>query len=125
MSRFEIKLITSVILFILAVLTTKLVMTIETISVNSNPATLYPDGTSTVTVNVVGLNRFGFAVPFKKPEVKYIVSEGKEKVTVVASRSSQLILKARFETGIVVIIIKNKYTVLPIKIEIPIVTPLA
>jgi len=100
-------------------------MTIESISVNSKPETLYPDGTSIVTVNVVGLNRFGFAAPFKKPEVEFILSEDKEKVTVVASGSSQLILKARFETGRVVIIIKNKYTVLPIKIEIPIVTPLA
>ncbi len=124
MSRFEIKLVTLVILLILAVVLTKLVMKIESISVKSNPETLYPDGTSIVTIDVVGLNRFGFEVPFKKPRVEFILIENKEKVTIVSSNPSQLILKARYETGRIVIIIKNNYTILPIKIEIPIVRPL-
>jgi hypothetical protein len=100
-------------------------MAVSSVDVQKTPNYLYPDGTSAITISVVGMNRCGTITPFRNLEVEFLIEEGKEKVDIIRKESNKMILRAKYEIGNVVVVIKNKYTIIPIRIEIPIVTPTA
>jgi len=100
-------------------------MTIWSIDVHKSVNYLYPDGTSTVTICVLPITRFGTVTPFRTPQVEFVIQDGNEKVVVTAKNSDKLILRSKYETGEIVVLIKNKYTIIPIRIELPIIKPTA
>jgi len=125
MNKSEIKFCVLVIGIMLIAFFVKEYMTIWSIDVKKSVSYLYPDGTSTVTICVLPLTRFGTVTPFRKPNVEFVIQEGKEKVKVTKRESDKLILQAKYDTGEVVVLIKNKYTIIPIRIEFPIIKPTA
>jgi hypothetical protein len=100
-------------------------ITIWSIDVKKSVGYLYPDGTSTVTIYVLPMTRFGTVTAFRKPYVEFVVQEGKEKVNITARELDKLVLQSKYETGEIVVLIKNKYTIIPIRIEFPIIKPTA
>lgn len=125
MNKSEIKFCVLVIGIMLIAFFVKEYMTIWSIDVKKSVSYLYPDGTSTVTIYVLPLTGFGTVTPFRKPNVEFVIQEGKEKVKVTKRESDKLILQAKYDTGEVVVLIKNKYTIIPIRIEFPIIKPTA
>jgi hypothetical protein len=125
MDKSEIRFCVVAIGLMLLILGTKAYLTITSLDVQKSQNYLYPDGNSIVVITVVPLNRFGNRIPFRKPDVAFILQEGAEKVKVINRDSDMLGLKARFEIGNIIVIIKNKYTIMPIRIEIPIIKPTA
>lgn len=125
LDKFEIKFCLSVIGIMLCVYLGFELRAVSSVDIHKSRNYLYPDGTSTVTISVVGLNRFGTITIFRNLEVEFLVTEGKEKVEIIRKESNKMILKSKYEIGNVVVVIKNKYTIIPIRIEIPIVKPTA
>lgn len=125
LDKFEIKFCLSVIGIMLLVYLGFELRAVSSVDVHKSRNYLYPDGTSTITISVVGLNRFRTITPFRNLEVEFLVAEGKEKVEIIKKESNEMILKSKYEIGIVIVVIKNKYTIIPIHIEIPIVKPTA
>lgn len=93
-------------------------LTITNIEVVKKPEVLFPDGNSTIIINVQGMNRFGYKVPFKEVKSQFRIVEGAEKVKIVNINQSSIKLRAKYETGTVVILIQNNYTIIPIEITI-------
>ena len=125
MNKSEIKFCVLVIGIMVVTFFVKEYMTIWSIDVHKSVKYLYPDGTSTVTIDVLPMTRFGTVTPFRKPNVEFVIQEGKEKVKVTTRESDKLILQAKYETGEVVVLIKNKFTIIPIMIEFTIIKPTA
>lgn len=125
MNKEEIRLILVVLLVFCSIIVVKEIFTIDSIDIETDPHFLFPDGNSTATISVVCLNRFGFGVPFRKFNTEFVIIEGNEKVDIVSKASNKLKLKSRYEVGKVILLIKSKYTVIPIKVEIPIIKPTA
>ena len=125
MNKSEIKFCVLVIGIMVVTFFVKEYMTIWSIDVHKSVKYLYPDGTSTVTIYVLPMTRFGTVTPFRKPNVEFVIQEGKEKVKVTTRESDKLILQAKYETGEVVVLIKNKFTIIPIMIEFTIIKPTA
>jgi hypothetical protein len=100
-------------------------MAVTDLFVEKSTNYLYPDGTSTITINVLPMNRFGVRVPFRNVIMRFDIIEGEDKIQVINKELSRLTLRARYETGDVIIRIENQYTVLPIRIEIHIIKPTA
>lgn len=125
LDKFEIKFCLSVVGIMLFVYLGFELMAVSSVDVQKTPNYLYPDGTSAITISVVGMNRCGTITPFRNLEVEFLIEEGKEKVDIIRKESNKMILRAKYEIGNVVVVIKNKYTIIPIRIEIPIVKPTA
>ncbi|MDP2208095.1 MAG: hypothetical protein Q8K98_04875 [Bacteroidota bacterium] len=125
MNRDEIRLILVVFLVFSAIILVKEIFTVYSINVETNPHYLFPDGNSTATISVVSLNRLGFGVPFIEFKTEFVIIEGYEKIEILSKNKNQIIIKSRYEVGKVILLIKNKYTVVPMKVEIPIIKPTA
>ncbi len=124
MNKNEIRLILVVLFGFSAIILVKEIFTVNSINVKIYPHHLYPDGNSTATISVISLNRFGFGVPYREFKTEFVVVEGYEKIEIISQNKNQLILKSRYEVGIVILLIKNKHTVVPMKVEIPIIKPI-
>lgn len=125
MNKVEIRLILVVLFIFFSFSALKEVFTIYSIDVKTNPQFLFPDGNSTATISVVCLNRFGFVVPFREFKTDFEIVEGSKIIEILSKDSNKLTIKSRYEVGKVILLIKNKYTVIPIKVEISIVKPTA
>jgi hypothetical protein len=125
MNKSEIKLCIIVIGLMILAFAVVQYLTIRSIDIQKSQNYLYPDGTSTTIITIVPLNRWGHKVLFRKPEVEFILNEGVEKIIVINKESDSITIRSKFETGNVTIFIKNKYTLVPICIVIPIIKPTA
>lgn len=125
MNKDEIRLIIVVFLVFSAIIMVKEIFTIRSIHVETNPHYLFPDGNSTAKISVVCLNRFGFDVPFREIKAEFVIIEGYEKIEIISKNNNQLIIKSRYEVGKVILLIYNNFTVVPMKVEIPIIKPTA
>jgi hypothetical protein len=86
------------------------------------PDKLYADNTSTLIIEVVPINSFGWRAPFRKPYAVFTFYEGKELVEVLFldNPNGVLKLRAKEKSGKVSVTIKSKYSLLPSTIEITI-----
>ena len=86
------------------------------------PEELYADGRSEVTITAVPLNALGRKALFRKTRAVYQITEGKELIEIVLNDESKGVLKlrAKDKTGIVKIIAKSPYALLPSPIYIDI-----
>jgi uncharacterized protein YfaT (DUF1175 family) len=101
----------------------RFVFQVETLDVQVIPSNLVPDGNSTVTVVVIPNNALGFRTPFVSPNVTFEIEEGKEKVEAIPlSDSLSLRLRAKFQSGEVVILVRTASSLLPIRVVVPIMS---
>jgi hypothetical protein len=108
-----------------AFLTWRFVFDIKDVDVEVDPPCIYPDGSSTAFLKVVPRNSLGFQTPFVRLGIKFEVDEGREKVDVTYSPdSSSIRLKAKYETGDVVVFIRTSRSIIPLRVVVPIVMPL-
>jgi len=111
---------------VLAFLAYRFVLNVKYVDVQVIPPYIFPDGASSVLVKAIPYNSLGFRTPFVTPKVQFEIDEGKEKVEVIYIDDSTAIrLRAKFETGEVVIFVRTSTSILPIRVVIPIVAPLA
>lgn len=125
MDKAEIRLILVVFLVFLTIIAVKEIFTVYSINVETNPHYLFPDGNSTATISVVSLNRFGFGVPLRELKAEFEIIEGYEKIEILSKQANKLTIKSRYEIGKVILLIKSKYTLIPMKVEIHIIKPTA
>jgi hypothetical protein len=89
-------------------------------TVKVEPQNLFADNQSTITVYVIPLNSFGWKALFRNSPAEFEIIEG---ITLVEIKfldkdEGKLILKAKSETGKVVVRIKSKHSLLPMVVEI-------
>jgi len=92
------------------------------ITVTAEPKALYTDNQSKVIVSVVPLNSFGWKALFRTVTADFEIVEGISLVEIIKidKQNGTLILKAKSESGKVVVQIKSELSLLPTIVEIPI-----
>ncbi|OGU74312.1 MAG: hypothetical protein A2V93_04870 [Ignavibacteria bacterium RBG_16_34_14] len=91
-------------------------------TIKIEPQDLFADNQSTVTISVIPLNSFGSKALFRNSPAEFEIVEGSSLVEIkfLDKEEGKLILKAKSETGKVVVKIKSKHSLLPMIVEIPI-----
>lgn len=89
----------------------------------TTPDKLYADTKSDIIITAVPLNALGWKALFRSSEAVYTIIDGQELVEISGENKSEgvLKLKSKDKTGIVKIIAKSPYTLLPSPIDIRIV----
>lgn len=84
------------------------------------PDKLFADNTSTIVIEAVPLNSFGWKAPFRKSYSSFTIIEGNDLVEIINLNKEYGILKlrAKDKAGKVSVTIKSKYSLLPSTIEI-------
>src|ERR1035437_2112923 len=120
MRRRDIYLIFILIIFIAGFSSYHYLFTIYEVTYKITPYKLYADNTSTLVIEAVPINSFGWKAPFRKPLTEFTLNEGKDLVEVVFLDNDNGILKlrAKGKSGIVSVTIKTKYSLFPSTIEI-------
>jgi hypothetical protein len=117
-------LITISALFLIA-LGVKLLFNISRIDFVADPPSMFPDGQSTTTVKAVPYNTVGFQIPFKSVRVFYEIESGREIVEVLFRDKNSITLRAKHETGDVVLRARLAGDIIPYEIVIPILPQFA
>ncbi len=122
MGRKNIHLILFLILAIVSLLLYMYVFNVYEVNVIVTPAELFADGKSTVKIEAVPLNSFGKRAPFRNVSAEFEITEGKHLVTIVSADKNKgiMILRSKFDPGIVTVIIKPEKSLLPTLVEIPV-----
>jgi hypothetical protein len=89
-------------LFLVA-LGVKLLLNISRIDFVADPPSMFPDGQSTTTIKAIPYNAVGIKIPFKSVRVFYEIEDGGDKVEVVSRDQNSITLRAKRETGEVVL----------------------
>lgn len=113
-------------LVLLALLAHRFVFNVKYVDVQVTPPYIFPDGISSVLIKAVPYNSLGFRTPLVTPKVHFEIDEGKEKVEVIYLEDPTSIrLRAKFEPGEVVVFVRTSVSIIPVRVVIQIVTPLA
>ena len=120
MRRREIYLIFTIIIFIAGFSSYLYIFSIYEVTYKLTPDKLYADNSSTLVIEAVPINSFGWKAPFRKSPVKFTINEGRDLVVVVYLDDDNGILKlrAKDKSGKVSVTIKARYSLLPSTIEI-------
>lgn len=91
-------------------------------TVKVEPQNLFSDNQSTITISVIPLNSFGWKALFRNSPAEFEIMEGGSliEIELLDKEKGKLILKAKSETGIVLVRIKSKHSLLPMIVEIQI-----
>lgn len=109
----------------LAALGVKLLLNISRIDFVADPPSMFPDGQSTTTVKAIPYNAVGIKIPFKSVQVFFEIEEGGDKVEVVSRDRNSITLRAKRETGDVVIRARLVGDAIPYEIVVPILPQFA
>ena len=117
----------AIILLLAAYFLKQYVFNIYEVTFSLSPKALYADGESTIKVEAVPVNAFGFRAPLRNVAVVFDIMEGKDLVEVVDSDLPKgiLILKARSGSGKVVLRARSEFQLLPAIIEISVLSSMA
>lgn len=98
------------------------VFNIYEVNVTVAPKELFADGNSMMKIKTVPLNSFGKQAPFRTSSAKFEVTGGKNLVTIIKSDEANgvMILKAKFSTGKVEVMVRPEKSLLPTLLEIPV-----
>jgi hypothetical protein len=120
MRRREIYLIIILFIFIAVLSFYHYIFSIYEVTYKITPDKLYADNTSTLVIEAVPINSFGWKAPFRKPHTEFTINEGKDLIEVVFRDNDNGILKlrAKEKSGRVYVTIKTKYSLFPSTIEI-------
>jgi hypothetical protein len=111
-------------LFLVA-LAVKLLMNISHIDFVADPPSMFPDGRSTTTVKAVPYNAVGLQIPFKSIRVFYEIEQGSDKVDVLSRDKNSITLRAKHETGDIILRARLAGNVIPYEIVVPILPQFA
>ena len=119
--------IAGLIVVLLAFLAYQYLFRIYESTVEVEPENLFADNQSTVTINVIPLNAFGWKPLFRSSHAEFEITEGEALVEIISitKDEGEIILKAKSETGKVIVKIKSEYSLLPMVAEINILPNLA
>ena len=120
MRRFEIYIIFIIILFIIGFSVYHYIFSIYEVIYKITPEKLYADNSSTIVIEAVPINSFGWRAPFRKPHAEFKFNEGEDLIDILSLNNNNgvLKLKAKDRSGKVSITIKSIYSLLPSTIEI-------
>jgi hypothetical protein len=120
--RFKILSIVLLVVIICLLFIYQYLINIYEVIVISEPKYLYADNQSQVTIMTVPINSTGKKAWFRSSPAEFIIKEGADLAETIINDKDEgiLILKAKSETGTIVIEVKTKYSLLPIVIEIPV-----
>ena len=120
MRRREIYLIFILLIFIAGLASYHYLFSIYEVTYKITPDKLYADNTSTLVIEAVPINSFGWKAPFRKPHTEFTFNEGKDLIEVVFrdNDNGTLKLRAKGKPGKISVTIKTKYSLLPSTIEI-------
>lgn len=120
---YRIVLISLIIFLIVALAVYYYVFNIFDVTVKVFPADLYSDVSSKVTIEVIPVNALGKRVPFRMVNAEIEIVQGKELVEILTYKPERgiLVLRSNEKPGVVEVIIKSKYSLLPMEVEIPVV----
>ncbi len=120
MEKKEIIFVMIIILIVIGFLFYNYIFNIYEVNYDVSTKEIFADNQSVVKINVFPVNGLGFKVPFRKSNVKFYITEGKELIDIIKldENSGEIILKAKNQTGKVVIKFKSKYSLFPSIVEI-------
>ncbi|MHB1686886.1 MAG: hypothetical protein ACYCVH_05900 [Ignavibacteriaceae bacterium] len=120
MSKSQIYFIVIAFIIILSLLFYYYILNIYEVAYSVNPKNLFADYKSTVIIKTIPINALGFEAPFRHSRTNFKIIEGKELVNVYQDdeRHGILILKAKDQTGKVVVSVKSVNSLLPSEIII-------
>lgn len=112
-------LIISIVVFTLLLLCWQYILAVYEVKFQVSETQLFADNESETTISAVPINAMGFKAPFRKTEISYKFETGSNLVETENNFDEGIIkLKAKNETGTVVLFIKSDYSLMPTKIEI-------
>ncbi|MCU7496955.1 MAG: hypothetical protein HF314_09145 [Ignavibacteria bacterium] len=116
-----------IVLLIVSYFLKQYVFNIYEVTFSLSQKALYADGESTIRIEAVPVNAFGFRAPLRKVAVVFDIIEGKDLVEVLDSNlpDGVIVLKARSSSGKVVLRARSEFQLLPAIIEIPVLSSLA
>ena len=116
MSRRNKILIISILLIIItAIFLSMYVLNIYGDIIVKYPENLYADHTSTIKIEAVPINAFGWKIPFRKSRAEFDIIEGENLVDVIQKNEKDglIILRAKGIPGKVEISVKTKFSLFP------------
>ncbi len=92
--------------------------------IEKKPENLFAEPSSTIKIQVVPINAFGWKIPFRKSTADFIITEGSALVKVVQINNAEgyIILRSLGVAGKVELNVKSEYSLLPCIIIIEILT---
>lgn len=86
------------------------------------PKELYADYKSTVKIECIPINAFGWKIPFRNTYCKFEITEGKDLIEILNQNGNkgEITLRAKNLTGKVEILVKSRFSLLPTSIDIEI-----
>ncbi len=127
MSKVEIYFTAVVVFSLFALLTHQYIFSVYEVEYKISSRILYLYSDSKIEIEAVPVNSLGFRAPFRNSHTKFSVIEGKDLIEIVENNyeKGKLIIKAKNESGTVVIRVKSKFSLLPTEFEIKIIPNLA
>lgn len=88
------------------------------------PENLFSDYNSTIKIEVIPVNAFGWKIPFRKSSAEFNFIEGENLVDIIEvdKKNGFIILKSKSIPGKVEISVKSRYSLLPNLVSIEILT---
>ncbi|MGA8264674.1 MAG: hypothetical protein WB779_09560 [Ignavibacteriaceae bacterium] len=122
MRRKEIILILFLIVLITGFLGYSYIFKIYEVEISVTPKELFADNQSTVTIQAYPINSFGKKIPFRSVSAKFVITEGKELVSIESpdEKDGRITLSAKDKTGIVNVIVTPEKSLIPSLIQIQI-----
>ena len=120
MGRNKIYLIIVLLILIASFFVHQYIFNVYEITYKITPDKLYADNSSTIVIEVLPVNAFGWKAPFRTSLSEFTFNEGKNLVIIIYQDNAKgiLTLKAKERTGKVSITIKSKYSLFPTTIDI-------
>ncbi len=111
-------------IFISALLIYYYTVNIYEVMYEVEPANLYADHQSQITIEAVPLNALGFRAYFRNAPAEFEIIEGADLVEIIKTDDEKgiLILRAKVTPGTVVIRITSKYALLPSEVKVMVYT---
>lgn len=92
--------------------------------VKKSPQNLFSDQSSTIKIEVVPINAFGWEIPFRNSSAKFKIIEGEDLLEILSEDNEKgiFILRSRGITGNVEISVKSEFSLFPTLVIIEILT---
>lgn len=122
MSKIEWIFVIIIIIAFVIVFSLLYIFNIYEIDLQVNRTKIYADGQSTIKIETIPINGFGFKTPIRKSFTKFEITEGKGLIDIIKKdeRNGIIILRAKYAIGKVVIKVKAKHSLFPSIIEVDI-----
>ncbi len=127
MSKVEIYFTALILFSVIVLLTHQYIFSIYEVEYNISSRVLYLNSDAKIVIEAVPVNSFGFRAPFRNSFTNFSVIQGKDLIDVDENNyeDGRFVIKAKSESGIVIIRAKSKFSLLPTEFEIKIVPNVA